>query len=112
MIYGSNRLMESNPGAIRAFLAGWLEAVQFMRAHKDETVKMEAQLTGYPESIMAAEYDMAMGMFTDNCKFNPESLETLKRSFIELKQVDTPPDMSKLYTEAYLPETVSNGSAR
>jgi hypothetical protein len=31
-------------------------------------------------------------------------LTTLKRSFIELKTLDTEPDMATLYTEAYLPK--------
>jgi hypothetical protein len=32
-----------------------------------------------------------------------ESLATLQRSFKELKLLDTSPDMSKLYTEEFLP---------
>jgi hypothetical protein len=31
-------------------------------------------------------------------------LATLKSSFVELKLLDTEPDMSKLYTEAFLPK--------
>jgi hypothetical protein len=43
-------------------------------------------------------------MFTKDCKFDPESLATLKRSFVDLKLLPTPPDMSALYTEAFLPK--------
>ena len=34
-----------------------------------------------------------------------QAMATLKRSFIDLHLLDTPPDMSKLYDEAYLPRT-------
>jgi transposase len=44
------------------------------------------------------------GMFTKDCKFDAESLATLKRSFVDLKLLATPPDMSALYTEAFLPK--------
>jgi hypothetical protein len=53
---------------------------------------------------MAKTYDIVIGMFTTDCKFDAESLATLKRSFVELKLLSAAPDMSKLYTEAYLPK--------
>jgi hypothetical protein len=43
-------------------------------------------------------------MFTKDCRFDAESLSTLKRSFVDLKLLDSPPDMSKLYTTEFLPK--------
>ena len=103
-IFASNHLIESNPDAIRAFLAGWLETTAFIQTHKAETVKIESGITGFPESVMAKEYDIVIDMFND-CKFDTESLGTLSRSFVELKLLDTAPDMSKLYTETFVPKT-------
>ena len=102
-LFASNRLIETGPEALRAFLAGWLETTGFIRTHKDETVKIESRVTGFSESVMSKEYDIVNGMFTKDCKFDADSLDTLKRSFVELDLLDAPPDMSKLYTEAYLP---------
>ncbi len=102
-LFASNALVARDPDAICAFVAASLETTQYMRTHKAETVKIESAVTGYSQEIMAREYDIAIGMFTSDCKFDAESLEALQRSFIELKLLDTPPDMSKLYTEAYLP---------
>ncbi len=104
-LFASNRLIATNPDALRAFLAGWLETTAFMRTHKAETVKIESGITGFSESVMAKEYDIVIGMFTRDCKFDAESLATLQRSFVELGLLSTPPDMSKLYTEAYVPAT-------
>ena len=53
---------------------------------------------------MSREYDLTIGMFTKDCRFDPESLSTLKQSFVEMKLVPGAVDMSKLYTEAYLPK--------
>ena len=97
-------LIDSNPDAVRAFVAGWIETVDYMRAHKAETVKIESAITGFPESVMSKEYDLTIGMFTKDCRFDAESLATLRRSFVELKLLSAPPDMSKLYTEAFLPK--------
>ena len=103
-LYASKRLMESDPKAVRAFIAGWIETVDFIRTHKAETVKIESAITGFSESVMAKEYDLTVGMFTKDCRFDAESLATLRRSFVDLKILSAPPDMSMLYTEAFLPK--------
>jgi NitT/TauT family transport system substrate-binding protein len=103
-LYASQKLIDSNPDAARAFVAGWIETVDYMRAHKAETVKIESEVTGFPESVMSKEYDLTLNMFTKDCRFDAESLATLRRSFVELKLLNAPPDMSKLYTETFLPK--------
>ncbi|HWE71606.1 MAG TPA: ABC transporter substrate-binding protein [Stellaceae bacterium] len=103
-LFASNEILAKNPDAVRAFLAGWIETVDYMRAHKDETVKHTAAITHFSESVMSREYDLVMGMFTKDCHFDAESLAALKQSFRDLKLVDGDPDMSKLYTHAYLPK--------
>ncbi|HUK61396.1 MAG TPA: ABC transporter substrate-binding protein [Stellaceae bacterium] len=103
MIYASDRLITANPGAIRAFLAGWLETIRYMRAHKAETVKIESGITGFSPAVMGREYDLTIGMFKDDCRFDPQGLATLRRSFIDLKLLAEPPDMAKLYTDAFVP---------
>ncbi len=103
-VFASNNLIKNNPDAVRAFVAAWIETVDYMRAHKAETVKIESKITGFPESVMAKDYDLTIGMFTKDCKFDPESIATLKRSFADLKLLPTTPDMSKLYTEAFIPK--------
>jgi ABC-type nitrate/sulfonate/bicarbonate transport system substrate-binding protein len=102
-LYASNRLIQTDPQAVRAFVAAWTETVNYMRAHKAQTVKIESGITGFPKSVMSKDYDLTIGMFTKACQFDAESLTTLKRSFIDLKLLTSPPDMSKLYTDAFLP---------
>jgi NitT/TauT family transport system substrate-binding protein len=103
-LFASNELIAKNPGAIRAFIAGWIETVDYMRTHKAETIKIESALNHFDENVMSREYDLVIGMYTRDCRFDAESLATLKRSFGEMKRVEGEPDMSKLYTEAYLPK--------
>ena len=103
-LFASNDLIAKNPDAVRAFLAAWIETVAYMRAHKDETVKIESKITNFDEDVMSREYDLVIGMYVKDCRFDAESLATLKSSFVELKLLDKEPDMAKLYTEAYLPK--------
>ncbi len=110
-LYASDHLIQTNPQAIREFLAAWLETTRFIRTHKAETVKIESKITGFSPSIMSKEYDIVVGMFTKDCKFDPQSVANLRQSFLSLKLLKTPPDMSKLYTEAYLPKESAHAAA-
>jgi NitT/TauT family transport system substrate-binding protein len=103
-IFASNHLIETNPDALRAFLQGWIETTNFILQDKEGTVKSWSKVTGFSAKIMSEEYDIVKGMFNPSCRFDQESLANLKRSFVELKLLDSEPDMSKLYTEAYLPK--------
>jgi NitT/TauT family transport system substrate-binding protein len=103
VLFASNALVAKNPDAVRAFAAAWIETVDYMRAHKAETVKIESAITHFDESVMSREYDLVIAMYTKDCRFDADSLSTLKRSFGEMKLLESDPDMSKLYTEAFLP---------
>jgi hypothetical protein len=75
-----------------------------MRKNKADTVRIESQITGNAPAVQAKDYDLTVGMFSEDCKFDSESLDNLKRSFADLNILPSPPDMTKLYTEAFLPK--------
>jgi len=102
--YASQHFIDSNPDALKRFLAAWLETIDYLVAHKAETVKIESEVTHYSEAVMTKEYDITASKFSRDCKFDAEALTNLKRAFVDQKLVDTPPDMSALYTEAFLPK--------
>lgn len=104
VIFATDKAIATKPEAIRAFLKGWFETIAFMRKNKAETVKIAAEVTGKSEDINSRVYDELMPMFSDTGKFNAAALDTLKKSYVELKLLPAEPDMSKLYTEAFLPK--------
>ena len=54
-------------------------------------------------TVATAGYDDTMAIFSRTGKFNPQALDVLATSFVEMKLLPAQPDMSKLLTEAYLP---------
>ncbi|HEX3974020.1 MAG TPA: ABC transporter substrate-binding protein [Stellaceae bacterium] len=104
VVYAANALIAKNPDAIRAFDAAWIETTDYMRAHKPETVKITTGITHFDEKVMSREYDLTIAMHTKDCRFDAESLATLKQSFYDLKVLQGEVDMTKLYTEAYVPK--------
>jgi ABC-type nitrate/sulfonate/bicarbonate transport system substrate-binding protein len=105
-IFASTALTQSNPDLVRRFLKGWLEAIAFMKTHKDETVGIASKAMGTTPAIAARTYDSLISKFSTDGKFGEKALETLGQSFQDLKTLPGPLDMKKLYTERFLP-TVS-----
>jgi ABC-type nitrate/sulfonate/bicarbonate transport system substrate-binding protein len=103
-IFATKDAMANRPGDIRAFLAGWLETIDFMRQHKEETVAAESKLTGLSPSVMAKDYDFVVPSFNKGCAFDPESLANLKAALVEQKLLSDTAEMSTLYTDAFMPK--------
>src|SRR4029077_19161230 len=104
VIFATDTLIAAKPAAISGFLAGWFETIAFMRRNKAETVAIAKEVINKDEAITSRNYDELMPMFSDDGKFNPKALSTLAKSYVELKLLPVEPDMSKLYTEAFLPK--------
>jgi NitT/TauT family transport system substrate-binding protein len=103
VIYATDALIATRPDAIRGFLRGWFQTIAFMRKNKAETVAIAKDAIGKDAAIVGRTYDEVMPMFSDDGRFKPSALKVLEKSFVELNTLPAEPDMSKLYTEAFLP---------
>ena len=103
VIFATDKLMAQRPDAVRAFLEAWFETIAFMRADKARTVEIAKDIIGVDPAIAARTYDELMPMFSADGKFNPKALAVLSRSYVDLKILPSEPDMSKFYTEEFLP---------
>lgn len=102
-IYATQPILRDNPDAVRRFLKAWFETIAWMRANKAATVEIARSYTQYSPEVESKEYDLVMPIFSSDGKFHPAALRTLQESFVEMGTFEKAPDMSKLYTEDYLP---------
>jgi NitT/TauT family transport system substrate-binding protein len=104
VIFATDKAIAEKQDALRRFLKGWFESIAYMRAHKDETVKIAMQVMATDAKITSSIYDELMPMFSDNGRFNPKALAVLRRSFVEMKTLPKEPDMAALINESFLPK--------
>lgn len=97
-------LVKQSPETLRRFLAGWYEAVAYMKSHKAESVKLASEVLNWSPEVTQRCYDRTIAHFSMNGKFEKPALEKLRTSFIDLKVLDASADISKLYTEEFLPK--------
>jgi ABC-type nitrate/sulfonate/bicarbonate transport system substrate-binding protein len=104
--YASTKAMSEKPEAVTAFCAGWFESVALMQKDKEQTVRIATPIMKFDPSIVGASYDIVVTKMSRTGRFDPKGLATLARSYVEMKQLPTEPDMSKFYTEKFLPRSV------
>src|SRR5215467_4014125 len=104
VVFATDKLIAERPQAIRAFLAAWFETIAFMRKNKAATVAIAKTVMEADEDVAGRVYDALMPMFSDTGRFDPKALAVLRKAYVELKILDAEPDMSTLYTEAFLPK--------
>ena len=105
VIFATDSAIAEKPATLSAFLKGWFETIAFMRHNKAKSVAIATEVMGTTEKTAGGIYDELMPMFSDTGRFDPKALAVLSRSFVEMKILPAEPDMSKLYTEAFLPKS-------
>jgi NitT/TauT family transport system substrate-binding protein len=104
VIFATDNAIATRPAALRAFLKGWFDTIAFMRANRAATVAIAMEVLNKDEEIIGRTYDELMPMYSDDGKFNPKALAVLATSYVDLGVLPQAPDMTKLYTEAFLPK--------
>ncbi len=103
VIFATDKAIAGRPAALRDFLRGWFETIAFMRTNKPETAAIAKEVMGTDDPTTSGIYDELMPMFSDTGRFDPKALAVLSKSFVDMKTLPTEPEMTKLYTEAFLP---------
>ena len=104
ILYASDALIRDHPKTVRDFIAGWFDTVRFARANKDETLRLTMPKTKLPREIAAKTYDAQTPALSVTGRFDPQALNAVAQSFIDLHLLDKLPPLSDLYTEKFLPE--------
>jgi ABC-type nitrate/sulfonate/bicarbonate transport system substrate-binding protein len=104
VIFATNTTIEQRPDVVRRFVRGWLESIAFVKSHRAESSIIGGKVQSISPEDYGRMYDAAVSMFSDTGRFEPARVEVLRSSFIELGLLPTAPDMSKLYTEEFLPK--------
>jgi ABC-type nitrate/sulfonate/bicarbonate transport system substrate-binding protein len=104
VVFARKAFVDANPDAVRNFLAALFESVQYMRDHRDETIAIAMRVAEVSKSVATANYDELMPVFNATGRFDAKALDVLARSFVEMGALPERPDMTKLYTEAFLPK--------
>jgi NitT/TauT family transport system substrate-binding protein len=101
--YARRELVATDPNRVRRFLAGWYQTIGYMRAHKEESIRIAMPIVDLPGDLAARGFEQWMEAYSGDGRFDPGALALLAKSFVDMGLLPAEPDMKLLYTEEFLP---------
>jgi NitT/TauT family transport system substrate-binding protein len=102
--FATDDVTQRNPDAVRRFLKAWYETIGYMKQHKAETVAVTSKVIGFTQPVSERTYESLMPKLSTDGSFAPQAIAALSASFVDLGVLKPPVDMSKFYTEKFLPK--------
>ncbi len=107
VMYASNDMIAKRPDDVRKVVAGWFDTIKYMQSHKDQVLKIYAEVSKIPPEIGTRTYDLEMKMFNTDGHFVNSQLKVLAKSYVDTGQLTKEPDMHALLTEKFLPNATN-----
>jgi NitT/TauT family transport system substrate-binding protein len=104
-MYATNALIAQHPDQVRRFIKGWLDNIAWARTHRAETIALLVPVLNLKPDTVGKIYDQLMPTESTDGRFDPVAMKTMASAIVDLGILPTPPDVSKLYTEEYLPKS-------
>jgi sulfonate transport system substrate-binding protein len=104
-LYATNVMIKNRPDLVRTFVKAWFENIAWARDHRKETVAFLVPVLNLKPNTVDQVYAKLMPTQSTDGKFDPKAMATMRRAVVELGILDTEPDLSKLYTEEFLPKS-------
>lgn len=103
-MYATDTLIKGHPELVRRFVKAWFDNVAWAGSHRKETVEILAPLLHSKPSTLDQVYAQLMPTQSTDGKFDPKAMATMRKAVVELGILPEEPDISKLYTTAFLPK--------
>lgn len=105
VIYARNDLIASNPGLVERFLKGFFAGIRYMKTHKAETTAIAVKALESNPEIMNRIYDALAPWLEPDGRFDPQAIEVLKQSYVDLGILDRKPADDEILTRRFVPVT-------
>jgi ABC-type nitrate/sulfonate/bicarbonate transport system substrate-binding protein len=103
VVFARKELVASDPARIANFLKGFFASIAWMKAHKDASNAITSPILHETQSVASKTYDIQMPMLELDGQFDPEGLELIKQSFVDLGMLDKKPSDDQMLTRQFLP---------
>jgi ABC-type nitrate/sulfonate/bicarbonate transport system substrate-binding protein len=106
-IMASDDAIENKTDAIQAYLDGWYETVQYMVAHREETIAFMVEAFELSETVAAKTYDHDIDNLSTDGTIPLKNLEGLAESLVEMGVTDKVPSTDLFWDDRFVPVSLN-----
>ena len=103
-IFATDKMITDRPSQIRGFLKGWFDTIAYSKTNKAQTIRFSQTVTHLSDENAEQVYLNETPMFSTDGKFDLAAVDVVKKSLVDMGQVDKMPDNKDLFTEEFLPQ--------
>ena len=105
VIFARKQLIADNPDLVERFLKGFFASIVFMQQNKAATSEIGSRVLNIDRPIMDRIYDEQIGMLESDGHIDPQAVDVMLNSFIEMNILPTRPKEDEILTRRFLPVT-------
>lgn len=103
VIFANKQLVIEKPALVERFLKGFFASMAFVRANKEKTNAIASPVLHESAAVLNKTYDYELPMMGIDGQFDPQGLELIKDSFVEMGILETKPSDDQILTRRFLP---------
>jgi NitT/TauT family transport system substrate-binding protein len=105
VLMARKELVADHPDTVKRFLQGFFAAIAYMKSHRDETIKISSDTMHMSSAVMSKTYDDEIGMMSTDGAFDPQAIEVLKDTYVEMGMLPQKPATEQMLTTQFVPVT-------
>jgi ABC-type nitrate/sulfonate/bicarbonate transport system substrate-binding protein len=103
VVFARKELVASNPDEVKRFLEGFFASLQWIKGHKAEDIAIVQPVLNESPTVLSKTYDTQMPMMVLDGQFDPQGLELINDSFVDLGILPEKPKDEQMLTRQFLP---------
>jgi ABC-type nitrate/sulfonate/bicarbonate transport system substrate-binding protein len=103
LVFARDGFVTDSPDVLRRFLRGLFASVAFVKANKDKTVPIAARVLHLDPAIVSRVYDIESTILSDDGHFDPQAIDALKQSLIDMGNLSEKPRDDQILTSKFVP---------
>ena len=103
IIFAQKALVANNPDLVTRFLKGFFSSVAFIKANKAKTSEIAVNVLRESREIADKTYDYEVSMLINDGSFDPQAVDIIRDSWVDLGVLDKKPDEALILTKQFVP---------
>ncbi len=103
VLVARTEVIKDQPDAVARFLKGFFAAVAFMKANRDKTIAISSEVMHMSPAVISKTYDDEIAMLSTDGAFDPEAIDVLKASYVDMGMLEQKPTTEQILTTEFTP---------
>jgi len=103
VIFARKPYLAEHPDYVERFLKGWFASVAYIAANKEKSSAISARALNMDTAVVGRAYDVELPYLSKDGVFDPQGIDVLRQSFVQLGILDKAPTDDQILTTRFVP---------